>query len=226
MTHASTKTSCTRAARILIVDDHPIVRDGLIAALSRKPGLEVCGEAASVAEALALIETQHPDLAIIDLMLSDGSGLDLIKRIKARNLSIKMLVLSMSDESLYAERALRAGAMGFLHKQEAREKLLDAIHQILAGKIFVSEAINDRLLQQVMIGNQPLQKSPITALSDRELEVFELIGQGLGSSEIAQRLHLGIKTIETHRQRIKGKLDLKSGLELVRHATQWVLENR
>ena len=194
--------------------------------LSHKPGLEVCGEAATIIEALTLIDTQHPDLAIIDLSLADGSGLDLIKRIKARNVSTKMLVLSMSDESLYAERALRAGALGFLHKQEAREKLLDAIHQILDGKIFVSPIIKERLLQQVMMGNQPLQQSPITALSDRELEVFELIGQGLGSSEIAQRLHLGIKTIETHRQRIKGKLDLKSGLELVRHATQWVLENR
>lgn len=208
------------------MDDHPIVREGLAAVLSHKPGLEVCGEAASIVEALALIDTLHPDLAIIDLSLADGSGLDLIKRIKARNVSTKMLVLSMSDESLYAERALRAGAMGFLHKQEAREKLIDAIRQVLDGKIFVSEAINERLLQQVMVGRQPLERSSITALSDRELEVFELIGQGLGSSEIAQRLHLGIKTIETHRQRIKGKLDLKSGLELVRHATQWVLENR
>ncbi len=226
MTHAASRTSRTRAARILIVDDHPIVREGLVAVLSRKPDLEVCGEAATIVDALALIDTLHPDLAIIDLSLSDGSGLDLIKRIKARNVSTKMLVLSMSDESLFAERALRAGAMGFLHKQEAREKLLNAIHQILDGKIYVSEAINSRLLQQVMIGNQPLQHSPITALSDRELEVFELLGQGLGSSEIAQRLHLGIKTVETHRQRIKGKLDLKNSLELVRHATQWVLENR
>ena len=226
MTHTATKPSRTRIARILIVDDHPIVRDGLIAALSRKPELEVCGEAATIVDALALVDSQQPDLAIIDLSLSDGSGLDLIKRIKTRNASIKMLVLSMSDESLYAERALRAGALGFLHKQEAREKLLNAIRQVLAGKIFVSETINNRLLQQVMVGRQPLQQSPITALSDRELEIFELIGQGLGSSEIAQRLHLGIKTIETHRQRIKGKLDLKNSLELVRHATQWVLENR
>ena len=225
MTHAASRTSRTRAARILIVDDHPIVRDGLIAALSRHPDLQVCGEAATIVDALALIDSLHPDLAIIDLSLADGSGLDLIKRIKARNVSTKMLVLSMSDESLFAERALRAGAMGFLHKQEAREKLIDAIHQVLDGKIFVSSAVNERLLQQVMIGNQPLQQSPITALSDRELEVFELLGQGLGSSEIAQRLHLGIKTIETHRQRIKDKLDLKNSLELVRHATQWVLEN-
>ena len=118
------------------------------------------------------------------------------------------------------------GAMRFLHKQEAREKLIDAIHQVLDGKIFVSEAINERLLQQVMVGRQSLEHSPITALSDRELEVFELLGQDLGSSEIAQRLHLGIKSNETHRQRIKDKLDLKNNLELVRHATQWVLENR
>ena len=226
MTRTATKTSRSKAARILIVDDHPIVRDGLIAALSRHLDLQVCGEAATVAEALKLVESKHPDLAIIDLSLTDGSGLDLIKRIKARDLPIKILVLSMSDESLFAERVLRAGAIGFLHKQEARGKLIDAIHQVLDGKIFVSQAMNERLLQQVMMGHQPLQQSAIAALSDRELEVFELIGQGLGSSEIARRLHLGIKTIETHRQRIKGKLDLKNSLELVRHATQWVLENR
>ena len=226
MTHTATKPFRSRTARILIVDDHPIVRDGLTAALSRQPDLQVCGEAATVAEAMTLVAAQEPDLAIIDLSLSGGSGLDLIKRIKTSHAATKMLVLSMSDESLYAERVLRAGAMGFLHKQEAREKLLDAIHHVLDGKIFVSQAINERLLQQVMLGNPPLQQSPIAALTDRELEVFELLGQGLGSSEIAQRLHLGIKTIETHRQRIKGKLHLKSGLDLVRHATQWVLENR
>ena len=226
MTRTATRSSRSRPARILIVDDHPIVRDGLIAALSRHPDLQVCGEAATVAEAIQLIDAEQPDLAIIDLSLPDGSGLELIKRIKARNAATKMLVLSMNDESLYAERVLRAGAMGFLHKQEAREKLIRAIRQVLDGKIFVSETINDRLLQQVIVGKQPLEHSPITALTDRELEVFELIGQGLGSSEIAQRLHLGIKTIETYRQRIKGKLDLKNSLELVRHATQWVLENR
>ncbi|HLQ44535.1 MAG TPA: response regulator transcription factor, partial [Planctomycetaceae bacterium] len=222
---AATQPSGTPTKRILIVDDHPIVREGLTAVLSHKPGLEVCGEAATIVEALALIDTQQPDLAIIDLSLSDGSGLELIKRIRARDVPTKMLVLSMSDESLYAERSLRAGAMGFLHKQEARGKLLDAIRQVLDGKIFVSPAINERLLQQVIVGKQPLQQSPITALSDRELEVFELIGQGLGSHEIAHRLHLGIKTVETHRMRIKKKLDLKNSLELVRHATQWVLEN-
>jgi len=225
MTHAATQPSGTPTKRILIVDDHPIVREGLTAVLSHKPGLEVCGEAATLVEALSLIDTLQPDLAIIDLSLSDGSGLELIKRIRARDVPTKMLVLSMSDESLYAERSLRAGAMGFLHKQEARGKLLDAIRQVLDGKIFVSPAINERLLQQVIVGKQPLQQSPITALSDRELEVFELIGQGLGSHEIAHRLHLGIKTVETHRMRIKKKLDLKNSLELVRHATQWVLEN-
>ena len=225
MTRAATQPSGTPTKRILIVDDHPIVREGLTAVLSHKPGLEVCGEAATLVEALSLIDTLQPDLAIIDLSLSDGSGLELIKRIRARDVPTKMLVLSMSDESLYAERSLRAGAMGFLHKQEARGKLLDAIRQVLDGKIFVSPAINERLLQQVIVGKQPLQQSPITALSDRELEVFELIGQGLGSHEIAHRLHLGIKTVETHRMRIKKKLDLKNSLELVRHATQWVLEN-
>ena len=226
MNRTSRSSPSKKSARILIVDDHPIVREGLVAVLSNKPGLEICGQASTIAEALTLIDSKHPDLAIIDISLPDGSGLDLIKRIKARNVPTKMLVMSMSDESLYAERALRAGAMGFLHKQEAREKLLDAIRLILDGEIFVSPAINNRLLQQVMAGKKPLQQSPLSALSDRELEVFELVGQGLTSGEIAHRLHLGIKTVETHRQRIKGKLELRTGAELVRHATQWVLENR
>ncbi len=215
----------TQNARILIIDDHPIVREGLLAMLSTKPGLEICGEAANIIDALKLIDREKPDLAIVDLSLPDGSGLDLIKRIKARNGDTKILVMSMSDESLFAERSLRAGAMGYLHKQEAREKLLEAIQQILAGEIFVSPLIKNRLLHQVMTGSQPLQQPPIATLSDRELEIFELIGRGLGSNEIAQRLHLGIKTIETHRQRIKKKLDLHSSVELVRHATQWVLES-
>lgn len=226
MTRIVPKTSRTKVARILIVDDHPIVRDGLIAAMSRYPDLQVCGEASTIADAIKLIDTEVPDLTIIDLSLPDGSGLELIKRIKAHDIATKMLVLSMSDESLYAERVLRAGASGFLHKQEAREKLINAIRQILDGHIFVSEAISERLLQQVMGGNKPLQASPISTLSDRELEVFELIGQGHSSSDIAHRLHLGIKTIETHRYRIKEKLNLKNGAEVVRHATQWVLEKR
>ena len=226
MTVATKPPALVRAARILIVDDHPIVREGLSAILSRHRDLQVCGEAATMAEALALIDSKQPDLAIIDLSLADGSGLDLIQRIKARNVPTKMLVLSMSDESLFAERSLRAGAMGFLHKQEAREKLVAAIRQVLAGSIFVSEAVNNRILQQLRDGNQPLQQSPISSLSDRELEIFELLGQGFTSAEIAERLHVGIKTVETYRFRIKTKLDLQSGLEVVRHATQWVLENK
>ncbi len=224
MTPTLTLDSAMSAARIVIVDDHPIVRQGLIAVLSEYPDLQVCGEAATIVEALKLIDTEHPDLAIIDLSLADGSGLDLIKQIHCRPIPTKMLVLSMSDESHYAERVLRAGAMGYLHKQEARKKLIDAIHQVLAGNIFVSEAMNNRLLQQAITGKQPLIQSPLTTLSNRELEVFELLGQGLDSHEIADRLHVGVKTVETHRHRMKDKLELKSSLELVRHATEWFLK--
>lgn len=224
MMQTSPQTSQTQAARILIVDDHPIVREGLHAVLSRHRDLVVCGEAATMAEALTLLDSQRPDLAIIDLSLADGSGLDLIQRVQARRVPIKMLVLSMSDESLFAERALRAGAMGFLHKQEAREKLVTAIRHVLAGNIYVSEAVNNRMLQQLRTGHQPLQQSPLSTLSNRELEVFELLGQGFNTNEIAECLHLGVKTVETHRHRMKDKLGLRNSQELVRHATQWTLD--
>ncbi|MCX7421404.1 MAG: response regulator transcription factor, partial [Planctomycetia bacterium] len=170
--------------------------------------------------------SKQPDLAIIDLSLADGSGLDLIQRIKARNVPTKMLVLSMSDESLFAERVLRAGASGFLHKQEAREKLINAIRHVLVGNFYVSETISNRFVQQMSNGQQPLQQSPLSMLTDRELEVFELLGSGLSTKEIASHLDLGAKTIETHRLHLKEKLGLNSSLELVRFATQWILERR
>lgn len=225
MTLTDTQPLLTKTARILIVDDHPIVREGLKAVLSHQSDLEVCGEAASIAEALRLVDAERPDLAIIDLSLPDGSGLELLKQIKARSLPTKMLVLSMSEESFFAERALRAGASGFLHKQEARGRLIVAIHRILSGEIYVSETTNKRLLQQLSSGQPPADTSPLAILTNRELEVFEWLGKGLNTKEIAERLSLGVKTVETHRQNIRDKLNRTSSLDLVRYATQWTLSN-
>ncbi len=211
-------------ATIAIIDDHPIVRHGMISVLEERSEWKVKGEAPSVKEGVDLINALQPDLAIVDLSLTDGNGLDLIKQIRETPSKTKFLVMSMNDESLFAERVLRAGALGYLHKQEAREKLISAVDRVLAGHIFVSEAISSRLFIQAITGKKPLEQSPLSALSDRELEVFELIGKGLSSAEIAEKLKVGVKTVETHRFRIKDKLNLKNAQELIRHATQWYLD--
>jgi DNA-binding NarL/FixJ family response regulator len=215
----------TRVARILIVDDHPIVREGLAARLARQPDLKVCGEAEDVADALEIVKTAKPDLVIVDLSLKTGQGLELIKKIKARNDDVKMLVSSMYDESLYAERALRAGASGYINKQEISEKLIDAIRQVLAGKMYLSPKMTERLLQRAVGAAPQLVQSPIETLSDRELEIFKMIGKGNTTRQIANELHLSIKTVETHRENIKGKLNIPNSAELSREAVQWVMEN-
>jgi DNA-binding NarL/FixJ family response regulator len=216
----------SKAAKILIVDDHPLVREGLALRISRRSGLEVCGEADNVEDALRLIDQQNPDLAIVDVSLKSGSGVDLIHRIKARAGHTKVLVLSMYDEALYAERVLRAGAMGYINKQEARENVLDAIEHVLAGRYYLSAEMHNRMLHHMISDKDKFRRSVVDCLSNRELEVFELIGQGLPTSQIADRLHVSIKTIETHRQRIKNKLGLRNSAELGRSAAQWVLETR
>lgn len=210
--------------RILIVDDHPLVREGLTMRLSRHSDLQVCGEAAAEEEALASIEQNAPDLVLVDISLKGGSGIELLKKIKSQYPSVKTLVISGFDESLYAERALRAGALGYLNKQESNDKLLEAIHTVLAGQRFVSAAIAQRLLGQAL-GDVNQTKSPIDRLSDRELQIFRMIGQGLSTSVIAERLFISTHTIDTHRENIKHKLSLGSGGELTRLAVQWVLEN-
>ncbi|MBN2578814.1 MAG: response regulator transcription factor [Pirellulales bacterium] len=209
--------------RVLIVDDHPIVRRGLTELISQEPDLEVCGEAADTAEALALLETVYPDAAIIDISLKSGHGLELIAQIKAKNENIRMLVSSMHDELLFAERALRAGALGYLPKQEPIEKLIEALRQVLRGEIYLSPRMANRMMH-VLIG-QSVDGDPIKSLSNRELEVFEMIGQGMTTQNIARKLELSAKTIETHREKIKSKLNLKNSAELNRRAVQWVLEN-
>lgn len=212
------------AIKILIVDDHPVVREGLAMRIALQPDLEVCGEAEDVPSALAQLASTQPDLAIIDISLKKGNGIDLIGSIKERHPSTRILVWSMYKENLYAERALRAGAQGYLHKGRATSQLLDAIRAVLAGKVYVSEELANDLLQRVVAGH-PVQRSPVDLLSNRELEAFELIGQGQTTEKIAALMSVSPKTVETYRARIKEKLGLNNVTELVQRATQWVLEN-
>ena len=208
--------------RILIVDDHPLVRSGFAQLIGDCPDLEVCCEAADMAEALRLVDDNPPDLAVIDLSLAGGSGLDLIERIKSRNPDILMLVASMHDETLYAERVLAAGARGYINKQEAQENIIRAIRQVLAGKVYLSQAMTERLLNGLVDTRD--EKRDIERLSNRELQVFELIGQGVPVSQIASQLNLSIKTIETHQANIKKKLGLGSAHELNQRAIRWVMD--
>ena len=212
--------------RILIVDDHPIVRRGIAAMINQEANLEVCAEAEGYHEGLDAIREQKPDLSIIDLTLPDISGLELVKQVKALAPDMPMLVLSMHDETLYAERVLRAGARGYIMKQEGTEKLIDAIAAVMRGDIYVSEKMASRMLGKLVDGKKAAGSSPLERLSDRELEVFELLGRGLGTREVAERLCVSIKTIESHREHIKEKLQLKNATELVQHATQWVLSHK
>lgn len=215
-----------KRARIVIVDDHPAVREALASRIGRQPDLEVCGEAADMSEALRLVADTQPDLAVIDISLKTGCGIDLIKRIKDRNDSVRMLVWSMHSESLYAERALRAGALGYINKDQATDKIVEAIRRVLEGKVFLSDAMAEKMLHRAVGGGRKeVTRSPLDALADRELEVFRLIGQAVKTAEIAERLHLSVKTVETYRDRIRQKLDLSDGTELAHYTTQWVLEN-
>ncbi len=211
--------------RIMIVDDHPSTRDGLITRVALEPDLEVVGEASDVNEAIAVIGEVRPDLAVIDVSLKSTSGIDLIKAVKERYPHVKMLVWSMYDESLYAERALRAGAMGYINKQQVTDTIIDAIRTILGGELFLSKELSAKMLHRVIAGKKSVPVSPVDSLSDRELETFRLIGQGMATKEIAKAMCLSPKTIETYRARIKEKLQLDDTSLLTREATQWVLEN-
>lgn len=213
----------TRAA-ILIVDDHPLVREGLSARIALQPDMEVCGEAADIDEALALLDATKPALMIVDLTLKRGHGLTLIKQAAHRSPDTKMLVLSARDEWLLAERALRAGAQGYVNKQEAQERVIDAMRTVLQGKRYLSDETAQRLVGQTVGAKSAA--GGVDSLSDRELEIFELIGQGASTRAIAEQLQLSIHTIETHRENIRTKLHLSTGPELVRHAVQWALETK
>jgi DNA-binding NarL/FixJ family response regulator len=211
-------------ARVMIVDDHPLVRKGLSALITDEADLEVCGQAESAEEALSMLKECKPDLMVIDISLPGINGVDLIKRIRARDRNVRLLVSSMHDESLFAERCLRAGANGFINKECATNEVLCAIRKVLDGQIFLSAEMTSRMLHGAISG-QSGEQSSLETLSDRELEVFALIGKGLPIRDIADRLHLSVKTIETHRDHIRRKLNINSSTELMRHAVQWVLEN-
>ena len=221
-----TRNSRKKRARVLIVDDHPAVREALAMLIGRQADLEVCGEAADLGEALRLVADSQPDVAVIDISLKTGCGIDLIKRIKDHNNTLRMLVWSTHSESLYAERALRAGALGYVNKDQATEKIVDGIRRVLEGKVYLSEAMIETMLHRT-VGEErkEINRSPLDTLANRELEVFRLIGEGIRTAAIAERLHLSVKTIETYRDRIREKLDLSDGTELAHYATKWMLEN-
>ena len=208
--------------KVLIVDDHPIVREGLAELIGREQDLIVCGQAESGRSALEIIEEVGPDVAVVDLSLEDVNGLTLIKNVRSRRPALPILVLSMHEESLYAERALRAGAQGYIMKREAPRQVILAIRRVLGGEVYLSEALASRLMQTLVGRRGPAEVSPVARLSDRELEVYTLIGQGLKTREIATKLDLSVKTIETYREHLKEKLGLKNATELVQSAIQWV----
>jgi len=209
------------AARILIVDDHPLLRQGIAELINNEPDLEVCGEAEDPHKAIDQVEKLQPDIIVLDISLKGASGIELLKNIKVRYPRVLVLILSMHDESVYAHRALRAGAAGYIMKQEASDRVLAAIRKILQGEVYLSDELGARMLNRLVGGRSALNGSPIEELSDRELEVFGLIGQGHGTRPIAEKLHLSVKTVESHRAHIKEKLNLKSANELVHHAIQW-----
>ena len=216
-------TSPMKKCRVLLVDDHPIVRQGLALLIDREPDLAVCGEADGAHSLFHAITTLRPDLVVLDISLNGPDGLDVLKEIRMQSASLPVLILSMHDESIYAERAMRAGANGYIMKQEATEKVLVAIRRILQGEIYLSDRLTSAMLQQYMRGAAAPRKSPLVNLSDRELEVFRLIGEGRATRQIAEDLHLSVKTIESYQAHIKDKLALHSARELVQHAIEWTV---
>lgn len=209
--------------RVLIVDDHPLVREGLTARISAQPDLEVCGQAADIEGALALVKATQPALMIVDLALKGGSGLDLIKKVKASGVETRILVVSAYEEAFFAERALRLGAQGYINKQELQGSTIDAIRALLRGELYLSAGMMRRLADQARSGGNAVRG--VEDLSDRELQIFQLIGRGSSTRSIAERLHLSIHTIESHREKIRIKLGLRNGTELLQRAVQWMFEN-
>jgi DNA-binding NarL/FixJ family response regulator len=211
-----------KKTQVVIVDDHPMTRAGLVHLINHQPDLVVCGEAANAAQALEILDSSRPDLLLIDITLPGKSGLELIKDVKAMRPELLMLVISMHDESLYADRVLRAGARGYITKHEGGEKLIEAIRHVLSGKIYVSESMSAHILEIFSGGQAALDRSSIEKLSDREFEVFESLGAGLSSQQIAKKLHLSAKTVDAHRANIKTKLNIKTTAELIAYAARWI----
>jgi DNA-binding NarL/FixJ family response regulator len=211
---------------VLVVDDHPLMRQGLALLINQQQDMQVCGEAEEVQAAVHAIARLHPDIVILDISLSGPDGLELLKSVRVTNPGLPVLILSMHDEAIYAERALRARANGYIMKQEATEKVLVAVRRILNGEVYLSERMSNKMLQQYIGGAPSMIQSQIASLSDRELEVFRLIGEGRATREIAEELHLSVKTVETYQAHIKEKLALRSGRELIQHAIQWKINER
>jgi DNA-binding NarL/FixJ family response regulator len=224
MTDSKKLRAVGQRTRILLVDDHPVLAEGLSLIINNEADLEVCGHAEDAAGAMNLAASLKPDLAIVDISLKDSDGIHLLKHLKARHPEILTLVLSLHDEALYAERALRAGASGYVMKQSRMPAVLTAIRKVLDGGIYVSERISDQMLARANSGRRVAEVSPIERLSDREREVFRKIGEGLGTKEIAERLHLSLKTVETYRAHIKVKLQIANAAEMIQKATLWVRE--
>jgi DNA-binding NarL/FixJ family response regulator len=210
-----------KRARILLVDDHPLVRERLGEIINREPDLIISGEAEDRQEAIDAILAKPPDLVIVDLTLKNSDGLELIKDIRARWPRMRMLVVSMHDESLYAERVIRAGAMGYITKQEATRRILLAVRRVLSGSIYLNEKISNRILTRLTNHADPVTATPAELLADREFQVFELTGRGLNTHDIAGRLNVAVKTVETYRARIKEKLQIKDASELLQFAITW-----
>ncbi len=216
-----TAVSDRNKKRVFLVDDHPLVREWLTNLINQQPDLVVCGETESAPQALQTISATKPDIAIVDLSLASSSGIELIKDLKETCPEVAILVLSMHEESHYAERALRAGARGYIMKRETTRKVIDAIRRILDGKLYVSEKVTDAMTSRLISGQGPQNSSPVEQLSDRELEVFELLGQGWGTRRIAESLRVSVKTVQAYCARIKEKLGVASATELLREAIRW-----
>jgi len=210
-----------KRTRILLVDDHPLVRERLAEVINCEADLMVCGEAEDRHEAITAIVARAPDLVIVDLTLKDSDGLELIKDIRCKWPGMRTLVVSMHDESLYAERVIRAGALGYITKQEATRKILQAIRRVLNGNVYLDVKVASRIMNRLTANRGAVTGTPAELLADRELQVFEMIGQGLSTNVIAHRLRIGVKTVETYRARIKDKLSLKNASELLQFAISW-----
>ncbi|MEM1093127.1 MAG: response regulator transcription factor [Bacteroidota bacterium] len=214
-----------KLTKIILVDDHPIIREGMRTIIEREPDLTICAEAEDAHDALTAVEASKPHLAIVDLSLKSTSGFNLIQDLKAFHPELIILVLSMYDEMTYAERVIRAGALGYITKQNATDNIVEAIRHVLQGQIYVSEAVSAQLFQQMVDGKLPASDNPTSALSDRELQVYQLLGEGKSPRQIAEILTLSVKTVESHIERIKAKLNVGSGRELTRQAMEWVIRS-
>jgi DNA-binding NarL/FixJ family response regulator len=222
----SRSSTASNKRKVFIVDDHPIIRDGLTALINHEPDLYVCGQTGEARQALKAISELNPDAAIVDITLEDSDGIELTKNIKARYPKLPVIVLSMHDESIYAERALHAGARAYLMKDTVSDKIITAIHTVLTGEIYVSDAMTKKLLRKLAGNHLDAVKNPIENLTDRELEVFRWIGQGNKPSRIAQRMHLSVKTVETYLARIKVKLNFADAAQLLEYAIKWSISER